>query len=151
MILCLNANEHIYKKSIGLALTDIDGLAMREVTGDFTQQPVGPTYFRGSKPIDGVWATSNITVCNAAIMPAGYGIGDHRLFVINIYATDMIGISRPRVVRSVSWQLNTKIPRVATEYVRILEDKAIHHRLIECMGAAHVCVCFWPPVTDGLL
>jgi hypothetical protein len=33
--------------------------------------------------------------------------------------------------------MNTKIPRVAAEYVRILEDKVICHRLIERMGAAH--------------
>jgi hypothetical protein len=43
LIVCLDKNEHIYKKSIGKALTDIDGLAMREVVGDFTCQPVGPT------------------------------------------------------------------------------------------------------------
>jgi len=48
---------------------------MREVVGAFTNQPVGPMFFRGSKPIDGVWATSDISVCNAAIMKAGYGGG----------------------------------------------------------------------------
>jgi hypothetical protein len=37
LIVCLDANKHIYKKSIGEALTDIDGL----------------TYFQGSKPING--------------------------------------------------------------------------------------------------
>jgi hypothetical protein len=64
-------------------LTDIEGLAMKEVVGDFTGTAIGSTFFRGSKPIDGVWATSDITVSNAAIMPAGYGIGDYRLFVID--------------------------------------------------------------------
>ena len=44
LIVCLDANKHIYKKSIGKALTDIDGLAMREVVGDFTRQPFVPTY-----------------------------------------------------------------------------------------------------------
>ena len=73
LIVCLDANKDIYKKSLGKALTDIDGLAMKEVVGDFTQRPVGATYFRGSKPIDGVWATSEITVSNASIMPAGFG------------------------------------------------------------------------------
>jgi hypothetical protein len=29
LIVCLDANKHIYKKSIGKALTDIDGLAMK--------------------------------------------------------------------------------------------------------------------------
>ena len=70
MIVCLDANEHIYKKSIGKALTDIGGLAMREVVGDFAHQPVGPTYFQGSTPINGVWETLDILVCNASIMPA---------------------------------------------------------------------------------
>jgi hypothetical protein len=99
LIVCLDAKIHIYKKSIGKALTDIDGLAMREVVGDFTHQPVGPTYFRGSKPIDGVWVTSDILVCNAAIMPVSYRIGYHRLFVIDFSTADMIGISYQKVAR----------------------------------------------------
>ncbi len=102
MIVCLGANKHIYKKSIGKTLTDIDSLAMREVVGDFTCQPVGPTYFRGSKPINGVWATSNILVCNATIMPAGNGIEDHRLFVIDFSAADMIGISHQKAAHPTS-------------------------------------------------
>ncbi len=127
MIVCLDANKHIYKKSIGKASTDIDGLAMREVLGDFTHQPVGPTYFRGSKPIKGVWATSDILVCNVAIMPAGYGIGDHRLFVINFSAADTIGISHQKVAHPTSRKLNTKIPRVAAACARILEGKVLSH------------------------
>ena len=96
LIICLGANKRVYKMSIGRTLTDIKGLAMREVIGAFTNQPVGPTFFRGSKPINGVWATLDISVCNAAIMPAGYGIGDHHLFVINFTESDVIGISRQR-------------------------------------------------------
>ena len=110
---------------------------MREVVGAFTNQPVGPTFFRGSKQIDGVWAISDISVCNAAIMPAGYGIGDHYLFVINFAESDVIGISRQKVVRPTSRRLKTKIPRVAAEYTRILEEKDLAHRLIEPMGTAH--------------
>jgi hypothetical protein len=98
LIVCLDANEHIYKKSIGKALTDIDSLAMREVVGDFTRQLFGPTYFRGY----GVWATSDILVCNVAIMPAGYGVRDHRLFVIDFSTAGMIGISHQKVARPTS-------------------------------------------------
>jgi hypothetical protein len=137
LIVCLDANEHIYKKFIGRALTDIEGLAMQEVVGAFTHQPVGPTFFQGLKPIDGVWATLDISVCNAAIMPAGYGIGDHRLFVVDFSEADVIGISCQNVVCSTSRQLNTKIPRVAAIYARVLEEKVISHRLIERMGTVH--------------
>ncbi len=70
-------------------------------------------------------------------MPASYGIGDHCLFVINFSMMDIISKSPPRIVRPASRCLNTKIPRVAAEYMRILEGKILKHRLIERTGAAH--------------
>ncbi len=138
LIVCLDANEDIYCKSIGKALTDINGLAMKEVVDDFTHQRVGATFFRGSKPIDGVWATSDILVSNACIMLTGYGIGDHRLFVIDFCVQDIIGSQPPHVVRVTSRCLNTRIPRVAAEYVQILEEKGIEHCLIERVGKAYI-------------
>jgi hypothetical protein len=69
---------------LGKALTDINGLlVMKKVVGEFTPQPVDPMFFRGSKSIDSVWASSKIAISNACIMPAGYGIGDQQLFVID--------------------------------------------------------------------
>jgi hypothetical protein len=70
-------------------------------------------------------------------MPADYCIGDHCLFVVDFSEADVIVISRQKVVRPASRQLNTKIPRVAATYARVLEEKVISHRLIERMGAAH--------------
>ncbi len=95
LIVCLDTDKNIYRKSIGKALTDIKGLAMKEVVGEFTRQPVGPTFFWGSKPIDGVWVTLDITISNECIMPAGYGIGDHCLFAIDFNAKDIIGQPPP--------------------------------------------------------
>ncbi len=102
LIVCLDANKDIYKKSLGKSLTNIDGLAMKEVVGEFTGTPVGATFFRGSKPIDGVWATLDITVCNASIMLASYGIGDHRLFVIDFASSNIIVNTAPKVVQAAS-------------------------------------------------
>ena len=99
LIVCLDANENIYNKSIGKALTNLEGLAMQEVVGTFTNKRIGPTFFRGSNPIDGVWATLDITVSNACIMPVGYGIGDHRMFIIDFLTSDITGSSPPKVVR----------------------------------------------------
>ncbi len=77
LIVCMDANEDIYKKSLGKSLTKVDGLNMLEVVGDFTGKRLGPTFFRGSEPIDGVWATPDIDVTHACVMPAGFGVGDH--------------------------------------------------------------------------
>jgi hypothetical protein len=42
-----------------------------------------------------------------------------------------------KVICPTSRRLNTKIPRVAENYARVLEEKVISHRLIEHMGTAH--------------
>ena len=129
LIVCMDANADIYQKELGKALTNSDGLNMSEVVGDFTGTPVGATFFRGSKPIDGVWATKDIQVVNACIMPAGYGVGDHRLFVVDFRLQSLVGASPPKVVRVAARRLNTKIPHVAEKYVNKLEELYLSHRL----------------------
>jgi len=129
IILCLDANENIYTKRIGKALTDVDGLAMREVVGDFTGIPLGATYFRGSKPIDGVWATRDIEVVNACVMPVGYGVGDHRCFVVDFTLASVAGTSPVRVKKMTARRLNTKIPGVEDRYNALLEKNLIHHNV----------------------
>jgi hypothetical protein len=42
---CMDANEDIYRKLIGQSLTNLEGLNMREVVGEFTGQKIGPTFF----------------------------------------------------------------------------------------------------------
>jgi hypothetical protein len=83
LILCLDANKNIYLGKLGWELTDLHGLGMKEVVGEFTTRRLGATYFRGSAPIDAVWATSDMAVVNVCVMPVGYGVGDHCLFVVD--------------------------------------------------------------------
>ncbi len=59
------------------------------------------------------------------------------MFIIDFKAEDIIGQAPPRVIRATSRCLNTRIPRAANEYIRILEEKVLRHRLIERMGVAH--------------
>ena len=98
LIVCLDANEDKYRKPLGRVLTSVDGLAMREVVGDFTGKRIGPTFFRGKKPIDGIWATSDVQVVGACVMPAGYGIGDHRLFIVDILGCSCLGNNLKKIV-----------------------------------------------------
>jgi hypothetical protein len=129
IIVCMDANEDIYRKSIGKTLTDEEGLNMREVVGDYTGQMIGATYFRGSKPIDAVWATSDVEVVGACVMPAGFGVGDHRLFQVDFRATSLVGAAPPKIVRPQSRRLNTKIPRIEHKYTEILEKQFVEHRM----------------------
>ncbi len=83
LIVCMDANKDIYKKSIGKSLTCREGLNMVEVVGEFTIRWIEATFFRGSKPIDGIWATPDLVVTHACVMPAGFGVGNHRMFVVD--------------------------------------------------------------------
>jgi len=88
-------------------------------------------------PIDGVWATPDIQIANACVMPAGYGIGDHRLFVVDIVSSSLIGETPTHIQRPEARRLNTRLPNVAERYATIYEEKVIRHRLIERLAEAH--------------
>ena len=134
LIVCMDANENIYKKSIGRMLTDPGGLAMKEVVGDFTGKKLGATFFRGVTPIDGFWATPDVIVTAACVMPVGYGAGDHRMFVIDFLTSSLVGSSPPRIVRAEARRLNTNIPGVADRYYTKLEDQVMRHRMMDRIG-----------------
>ena len=71
---------------------------MSEVVGELTCQKFGATYFRGSTPIDWVWETSDVTVVGGCVMPVVYGVGDHRLFIIDVLKSCLVGASTPSIV-----------------------------------------------------
>jgi hypothetical protein len=77
IVLFMDNNEHTYDGPLGRALADPGGLALQEAVLQHTGRRTGATLFQGSKPINGLWVSSNIEIANACIMPFGYGIGDH--------------------------------------------------------------------------
>jgi hypothetical protein len=133
LVLCLDANENIYRAELGQQLTDLHGLGMREVVGDFTGKRLGATFFRGSEPIDAIWATSDLEVAHACVMPVGYGVGNHRLFVVDFATASMIGTCPPKIVRPALRRLNTKISGCALWYNRALQRNILRHQLLERM------------------
>ena len=68
----MDVRENIYKKNLDKSLTSASGLVMNKVVGTFTNEPLGAAFFRGTNPIDGIWATSDVIVTDACVMPAGY-------------------------------------------------------------------------------
>jgi hypothetical protein len=87
----MDANKNIYWGKLGQQLMELHGLGMKEVVGDFTTKQLGTTYFQGRKPIDTIWATSDVTVANACMMPVGYGVRDHCLFVVDFSTATLVG------------------------------------------------------------
>ena len=138
LIVCMDVNEdNIYRGSIGRALTSESELDMEEAVGNFTGKKIGATFFRGTKLIDKVWVTQDVDVVAACVKSVRYDIGDHRLFVIDILTSSLIGHNPPKIVRAAARRLDTTIPSTVDNYVGQLEDLIVDHKLIERVGEAH--------------
>jgi hypothetical protein len=133
LVLCLDANENIYRAALGWQLTDLYGLGMTEVVGDFTGRWHGATFFRGPESIDAIWATRDLNVAHVCIMPVGYRVGDHRLFVGGFSTASMTGTCLPKIVQPALHRLNTKIRGCALRYNRSLQKNSLCHQLLERM------------------
>ena len=137
LIVCMDVNKEIYCKSIGKALTMSENLQMIEAVVNYTGKKIGATFFRGTKPIDGVWVTSDVVIIGACVITAGYGIGDHRLFVLEFLTSSLIGHEPPKRVRAAARRLNTNIPSGKLYYINRLEELITKHKIVERVGQAH--------------
>ncbi len=110
IILFMDHNEHVIKGPLGKKLADKEGLDLREAIVQHTGTSPVATFFRGSKPIDGMWVSSNLEISNACVMPFGYGIGDHRAFIIDIPIKSLVGVDPVKIVRPAGRRLNSQLP-----------------------------------------
>ncbi len=111
IILFLDHNEHVIDGSLGKALANKEGPDLREAIRVHTGASPGATFFRGSRPIDGLWVSSELEISNACIMPFGFGVGDHRAFILDIPLESLVGVNPVKIVRPVSRRLNSRLPK----------------------------------------
>ena len=97
---------------------------MNKVVGTFTNEPLGATFFCGTNPVDGIWATPDVVVTGACAMPAGDGVGDHIMLIVDILTLSMVGTTPPRIVRADTRRLNTKISKATAKYTSDTEKNA---------------------------
>jgi hypothetical protein len=109
---------------------------MKEVMGDFTTKQLGATYFWGREPINAIWATNDVMVANACMMPVGYGVGDHRLFVVDFATETVVGTGLQKIVQLALPCLNMKIEGCALWYNKVLRKNILWHQLLERMVQA---------------
>ncbi len=110
---------------------------MRKAVLQHTGNSPGATFFRGSKPIDGIWISSDIDTSNACVMPFGYGVGDYCAFILDIPIESLVGINPVKIVHPASQRLNSKLPGCSKAYIHSLEGNITRHRLLERLHDAH--------------
>ncbi len=133
----MDHNEHVYVGPLGKALGDRDGLNLQEAILAYTGAPTGATLFYGLQPIDGLWTSDDLDISNACVMPFGYGVGDHRAFVLDIPLQSLVGENPVRILRPASRRLNSRLPGCNKAYVRSLEKNIVQHHLLKRLHEAH--------------
>jgi hypothetical protein len=131
IILFMDHNKHTYDGPLSRALADTSGLGLCEAVLHHTGTQTGAAFFRGSKPINGLWVSSNINIANVCVTPFRYGVGDHCMFVLDVTLESLIGKKERKIVLPDLQRLNSKIPHCSATYTKALEDNIVWHCLIK--------------------
>ena len=102
-------------------MTARNGPNMNEVVGTLTGNKIGATFFIGLKTIDAVWATPEIVVVGSCVTPAGYGVGNHCLLVLDFLTYYLIVKTPPQTIRSGTKRLKTKMPLTKYNYTNVMK------------------------------
>jgi hypothetical protein len=137
IILFIDHNKHTYDRPLGRALADAEGLRLQEAVLRHTSKRTGATFFHRSKPIHSLWVLSDIDISNVCVMPFGYSIGDHQMFVLDITMESLVSKNPTKVMHPASRQLNSKMPQCGEAYLKSLESNIVQHRLQEQLNEVH--------------
>ncbi len=137
IILFMDHNEHVINRSLGKELGDKSRLDLREAIVQHTGTSPGPTFFRGSKLIDGMWVLGDLDTSNACVMPFGYGVGDHRAFILDVTIESLIEVDPVKIVRPVGRWLNSRLAGCCKAYIESFKANIARHCLLERLYNAH--------------
>jgi hypothetical protein len=128
IVLLGDFNENVYSGNLARFLSG-DDLRMHELCQRITGLPLPHTHIRGSVPIDAVFCTAGIDRVAIALLPSPFGIGDHRVFMVDVTSASMLGDIFPRVIPATGRLLNCASDRIKNNYTRVLNQLTDRHLL----------------------
>jgi hypothetical protein len=95
---------------------------MQELCRQITSDYLPPTHAHGAVSIDAVFCTAGIDGVAVALLPSQIGVGDHRVFMINIMSASMIGNVLSWVLPAYGRLLNCSSDKIKKGYIRVLNQ-----------------------------
>ena len=126
-MVCLEVNEHVYTRRIGKSFTDENRLDIVEAVSTNTGMRLTMTCFYGTLPIDAVCCTKSVVIKNACALPIGYGVRDHRAFVVDYCTHSLVSTSPQWILHPKVGRLNTKLPGCSEAYNTTLDQDIARH------------------------
>jgi hypothetical protein len=130
IVLLGDFNKKVYSRGIATALAS-DQLGMHEQCQQVTGIPLPHTHNQGAIPIDGVYSTAGIDGVAVALLPSRIGVGDHRVFMVDITFLSMMGNVFPWVLPAAGCLLNCTTDRIKYNYIWVLNQLTVRHRLFK--------------------
>ena len=128
IILLIDSNEDMENGTLARCLSSID-LQMYDVIKARSGIQGPNTFIRGSRQIDGAWATPDINVKAACFLPFFFGIGDHRGIVLDIPRDQLIGGNSKSIAKPVARRLRCDESRIWSAYNQRLVLYIRQHRI----------------------
>ena len=147
LILMMDANEHVLTGRLCRQLP-MDGINLREITKDVVGSLCGYTHESGSQPIDGVWATPDITITGVKWLPFEQSPGDHRACLFEFTSLSAIGAHEKRIVYPVCRRLTSKNERSVEVYTDEMLKQFDIHRIearLDNLTATQEASTTYPP------
>lgn len=134
LIVFIDMNENALTGKIDKMLRSA-GLDMDETTRSrYPRKQPPPTWKRGDRvgsfPVDGCYATPDVTVLRSAWLAVHKCPGDHRMPVVEFSYQDLLGESVLKVVRPAARRLSSRIPAARQRYTSRLIAHFQRHRLL---------------------
>ena len=128
IVLFVDANSDVYDGILARRLAQ-DDVRMKDVCEELLGHRSPNSHQSGSLPISGIFTTQGVA-CSAVFESAhGFGLGDHRLFAIDIDLTSLIESDFPQVVRQPGRKLQAKKYRRRRQYNASLRKNFARHNL----------------------
>eukprot|EP00978_Attheya_sp_CCMP212_P044879 scaffold325734_cov35-Attheya_sp.AAC.1 len=108
-----------------------EDLSMREIiTGKHNSQQAPNTYDRGSKPIDGIWATFHLEPHRCGYTAFNHGCGgDHQISWAEFGYENAYGHDMPVIERPIARRLRLHDPRIVDKFNELREEYCSKHNL----------------------
>ena len=136
IILIGDFNENVYDGLLSQNLLH-DDIRMSELCFRITGSRLPSTHIRGSVPIDAVYATTGVGGLAVTLLPHRAGVGDHRVFVIDISSESVLGDVFPRVIPASRRLLNCASDRIKASYISVLNQLTDRHRVYQKLQKIH--------------
>jgi hypothetical protein len=130
MLLIGDFNENIYSGALATALAG-DDLCMSELCYRTTGTPLPPTHNRGSVPINAIHGTAGLVCSALALLPDRIGVGNHRVFIMNIKSDSILGDVFPHVLPTTRKLLNYVLDHIKNNYIQVLNQLSNRHLIFK--------------------